>query len=731
MRLPPALVPLRHRLFRILWGANIVVSLGVWMQNTGAGWLMTTLSPNPLTVSMVQAATIMPVFLLALPAGAIADIVDKRRFIVGTQVWMLAAAAALAGITYLGQTTAASLLLLTFAIGIGAAMNGPAWGSVMAEVVPRQDLAQAIALNGVGFNLARAIGPAIAGVLLLVGGPALTFGLNACSYLAVILVLLSWRRRTRPSKLPREQLLSAMRAGMRFARHTPIMRAAMLRAAAFFAPAAAPWGMLPLVVREQLGLGAGFYGLLLGLMGIGGVTAGLMLPDVRARLSRGNTVFLATLCSCAGMAVLAVSRHWLPSAVAMVVFGVGWVAASAVAQGAAQLAAPPWVRSRALAIYQLASNGALVAGTFFWGWLGTRVGLPMALGAAAAVGVVGAVLVRGFDIDSDRAAAPAPRPGAMAAEAIGPEAVAPELVPVVGATRARIMESQHFRIDPRQQDAFLAVMAEVRDVRSRAGAVVWQLYEDLAHPEGWVELWVVETWTDHLREAMRLSDDDRAVLGRAQAFHLGDPLGPSRYIAVAPHRLGLVGRGVNGGLVQCRAHCTLRLLSGVGRPGAAAWRPRARLGPADFAHARLDDAQAGRGRHGAVPTIAQPTQDRPRCAHSLSSAGHPASRPLRPAPCGWPGPPLPCWPRAWPSRCRRARRTGRPPAPSSFGWARRSNSASGAATGWIASRASRPTRSGSCRRRSSASCPSARACLTSRRTRSAPPAWARASWARP
>ncbi|HTN11597.1 MAG TPA: MFS transporter, partial [Acetobacteraceae bacterium] len=169
MRLPAALAPLRHKLFRMLWTANLVVAMGVWMQNTGAGWLMTTLAPDALTVSLVQAATILPVFLLALPAGALADTIDKRLFIVGTQSWMLAAAALLAVLTFAGLTGAWSLLALTFAIGAGSAMNSPAWGSVMAEVVPRQDLAQAIALNSVGFNLARAIGPAIAGFLVLAG----------------------------------------------------------------------------------------------------------------------------------------------------------------------------------------------------------------------------------------------------------------------------------------------------------------------------------------------------------------------------------------------------------------------------------------------------------------------------------------------------------------------------------------------------------------------------------
>ena len=227
MRLPPALVPLRNGMFRTLWLASVIVWLGTWLQNTGAGWLMTTLAPQPLIVAMVQAATIMPVFQLALPGGAMADIVDRRLFILGTQTWMLAAAALLTLLTYTGQTNAWNLLALTFAIGMGTAMNSPAWGSVMAEAVPRHDLVQAIALNGVGFNLARSVGPALAGALLLAGGPELTFGLNALSYLAVIGALLTWHRRHRPSALPREHLLGAMRAGMRFARYTPTMRAAM------------------------------------------------------------------------------------------------------------------------------------------------------------------------------------------------------------------------------------------------------------------------------------------------------------------------------------------------------------------------------------------------------------------------------------------------------------------------------------------------------------------------
>ncbi len=236
MRLPPALLPLRNSTFRTLWLANVVAWLGTWLQNTGAGWLMTSLAPQPFIVAMVQAATIMPVFLLALPGGALADIVDRRVFLIGTQVWTILAATALAILTLTGAMTAFWLLALTFAIGIGAAMTGPAWSAIVPELVPREDLVQAIALNGIGFNLTRAIGPALAGMLILIGGSSLAFSLYAVSIIAVLSALFTWHRGRRFTGLPREHLLSAMRAGVRFVRNTPAVQYAMVRTIAYSIP---------------------------------------------------------------------------------------------------------------------------------------------------------------------------------------------------------------------------------------------------------------------------------------------------------------------------------------------------------------------------------------------------------------------------------------------------------------------------------------------------------------
>ncbi|HUB14561.1 MAG TPA: MFS transporter [Acetobacteraceae bacterium] len=532
IRLPSALVPLRNTTFRRLWIASVVAWLGTWLQNTGAGWLMTVLAPRPLIVAMVQAATIMPVFLLALPGGALADIVDRRIFLIGTQVWTILAAATLAALTLGHAMTASVLLVLTFAIGIGSALTAPAWSAIIPELVPREDLVQAIALNGIGYNLTRAVGPALAGFLILLGGTSLAFSLYTVSIVAVIVALVSWERGKRFTGLPREHFVAAMRAGVRFVRNTPAVRHAMVRTIAYSLPASAPWALLPLVVREQLHLGAGMYGVILGMMGIGGVTSGMLLPLVRGRLSRNATVVGCTLFSCVGIALVGVARHWLVAATGMLLFGIGWTSAYATIQAAAQLVCPTWVRARALAIYQLAQNGALTVGSFVWGAVGGQIGMAESLVAASALGVGLAFVVQRFGIENIGPVQPAVPQGEPAPT---PEAPAAELVPLLRHARGQVMETMHYRVDPGKRAAFLATMREVRQVRGRAGARFWQLYEDVAHPDGWLELWSMESWTDHLREVGRLSEEDRAVLACADRYRLdpGTRL-PARYLAVDP-----------------------------------------------------------------------------------------------------------------------------------------------------------------------------------------------------
>jgi MFS family permease len=523
MRLPHALKPLQHPVFRSLFVANLVSSFGTWMQNTGAGWLMATLRPNALMVSMVQAATILPYFLLALPAGALADIVDRRRFLIATQIEMLLAAALLAALTLAHRVDAFVLLLLTFALGVGTAMNGPAWSAVIPESVPRPDLGQAVALNGVSFNIARASGPAIAGGLVAAFGPAFAFALNAASFLSPVYALFAWRRPDRASRLPPEHLVAAMRVGVRFVRHTPRVQAAILQISVYYLPAAAPWALLPLVVKQDLHLGAGVFGLLLGCMGVGAVTGGMLLPTLQRWFPRGDLTLAASLISCLGMLLLALASGWLMAALAMVLFGTGWVIAGSLTQVATQFAVPGWVRARALGIYQLFSNGSLVLGAFFWGWLGTRVGLPWTMAIAAVLGI-GLALGAGrlvLEQVTARAETPDGSPG----------------LPAVALARAggQVLETQHYLVPPDARERFLAAMAEIEHVRGRTGARFWQLYKDFARRDAWLEIWAMPDWSEHLREAERLSEADRAVLAHARAFQIPEgPERPHRYIAVDP-----------------------------------------------------------------------------------------------------------------------------------------------------------------------------------------------------
>src|SRR5215211_6734720 len=287
-----AFAPLRHPAFRALWIANLASNTGMWIQNTGAGWLMTSLAPSPLMVSLVQAAAMLPVFLFALPGGALADILDRRLALVAAQLWIAAMGVLLAALAAAGLLGPWGLLALTFAIGAGTAVNFPAWAAATPELVPREDMVQAVALNGVGFNLARALGPALGGFVLAAAGPAAAFALNALGFLALLWALIAWRRPVAPrSHLPPERLPSAVRAGLRFAIAVPALRAAILRACAFFFFASAVWALLPLIVREELGLGPAAFGLMLGVAGGGAVAAGMVLPLLRERLSQGKLVF--------------------------------------------------------------------------------------------------------------------------------------------------------------------------------------------------------------------------------------------------------------------------------------------------------------------------------------------------------------------------------------------------------------------------------------------------------
>ncbi len=512
MRRPVAFVPLRHPAFRLLWIANLASNTGLFIQNTAAGWLMTSLDPAPIMVSFVQASSQLPVFLLALPAGALADIMDRRIFLIGAQLWMALMAALLCLLTWSGALGPWGLIAFTFALGAGLAMTFPAWAATTPELVPGEDLVGAIALNGIGFNLTRAVGPAIGGLVVAWFGIQAAFALNALCILTLVVSLFLWKRETVTSRMPREHFLSAVRAGARFVAATPAMHAAILRAVVFFLFGSAVWGLLPLLVRGTLNLGPQAFGLLLGCMGAGAVAAGFVLPAMRGRLDRSGLVFWSSLLSALSLLILAVLHHWAFAALGMLLYGVSWISASSTLQASAQMAAPAWVRARAIGIYQMCFFGAMALGSAFSGWIAGWLGVELTMGLFAVGAAAGAVAVRNWRLEGD-ALAPPP-----AVELARPEPAAAELREMLHEGEHRVLEVMRYHVAAADRARFLDLMAECRRVRLRGGAASWRLYEDVAHPERWVELWAIESWAEHLREAARLTEEDRVILARAAGF---------------------------------------------------------------------------------------------------------------------------------------------------------------------------------------------------------------------
>jgi MFS family permease len=504
--------PLGNPLFRALWLAAVASNVGTWMHNVGAEWLMTTLAPTPFVVALMQTAETAPTFLMALPAGALADIIDRRRLLLAAQLWMLVAAVALAAVTLLGLTTPPVLLLLTFALGLGAAMNAPAWQAIVPELVARDDLPGAVSLNSVAYNIARAVGPALGGLLVAAAGPWAVFLLNSFSFLGVILVIYRWRREPAASISPTERLAGAIRAGLRYARHAPELRNVLVRTGVFALGASALWAMLPLLARRELGLGAVGYGVLLGGLGAGAIAGAVVLPRVRRRLSVNLLVVAATTVFAGATAALAaVQNYWLLCA-AMACGGLAWMGAMSSFNVGAQTVVPEWVRARALALYLLVFFGSLAAGAASWGALAERVGIHAALFAAAAALVVGLAATPFFPLrgDEDLDLSPALHWSE------------PSFVVEPQPDRGPVLVTVEYQIDPARAVEFADAMKDLRRIARRDGAARWGLFADPAQPGRYLQTFLVESWAEHARQHARLTKEDLAAQRRAESFHVGD-----------------------------------------------------------------------------------------------------------------------------------------------------------------------------------------------------------------
>lgn len=513
--------PLRRAVFRGLWIAAVTSNVGTWMQDVGAAWLMTSLTPSPLLVTCIQVGTSLPMFLLAVPAGALADILDRRKLLLVTQTWMLAAAGVLGVVTLAGRTTPLVLLVGAFAMGIGVAVSGPAWQAVIADLVPREELPAAVALNSAGFNIARAIGPALGGLVVASTGPGPAFLLNAASFLGTVFVLYRWRHEPPTTPLPAERLVSAMRGGLRYVRYTPPLRAVMVRSGGFMFFAIALMALLPLIARHELGRGPTGYGVLLGALGAGAVTAAFMLPELRRRvtlelLARIGSIVFALCCL-----VVAHVRVFPVACAAMWIAGICWLTLLSLFYVAAQSAVAEWVRGRGLAVYILVFSGGMAVGSAVWGALASQVGTPWAL-STAAFGLIGTLpmLTRFHLADT----------GGLD---LSPTKFSPAPHVDTPFDRGPVMVTVRYHVDPTDRRAFTKTMRDVERLRRRDGAIGWSLYEDAEDPQTWVEVFLVDSWLEHLRQHERATRSDVAIRDRVRAFHRGaTPPAVAHYLAV-------------------------------------------------------------------------------------------------------------------------------------------------------------------------------------------------------
>ena len=506
--------PLRVGIFRAVWIASVASNLGTWMHIVAASWLMTSLTSSAALVALVQTATAVPIFLLALPAGALADVLDRRRMVIVAVSCQLLVAAGLGAITLADTVTPASLLALTLAMGTGAAFALPAFGASIPELVSRPQLPAAVSLNSLSLTLAQAVGPAIGGLVVAGLGAGAVFMLNAVSFLGVALAMGAWRRPPRTSRLPAEHVLAAVRTGARYVLNATALQVVLVRLAAHVLFFSAIPALLVVVARNELGLGAGGYGALFGCFGAGGALGALLVPRARLRVGTDRLVAIAAVALAGGAFGLAAIRVAAPLYPLMVVAGVGSMAALSSLTVAAQSVLPSWVRGRGLATYMLTFQAAMAGGAALWGAVAASAGTSTAL-AVAGAGVLAVPLlsaVAGLRLSA------ADRVDLTPAAWIEPDfVIEPEL------TEGPIRVEIEYRIANEDTPEFLAAMRDLRRTRRRDGAMRWSVVRDISDPQRHVESFLVDSWAEHERAHERAVQSDRAAIERVLALHRGEP----------------------------------------------------------------------------------------------------------------------------------------------------------------------------------------------------------------
>jgi MFS family permease len=502
--------PLRSPVFAVLWMATVLGNVGSFMRDVASSWMVTELSASPAAVALIQTAATLPIFLLAIPAGVLSDILDRRRFLIGIQILLACVSGTLLFLSRTNLLTVEYLVALTFVGGIGAALMGPTWQSIVPELVPRSDLKNAVALNSLGINISRALGPAAGGLLLASFGAAAAYGADVLSYVFVIAALWWWRRPAATDTELSEQFFGAFRAGLRYAKSSRELHVVLIRAAVFFLFASSVWALLPLVARKMLSGTAGFYGVMLGAVGAGAIMGALLLPKLRERLSSDGLVLLSSVLSAAVMAVLSTAPPQWAAVLLMLVLGVGWIIALTTLNGVAQAVLPNWVRGRGLAIYLMVFNGAMAGGSLAWGLFAQEAGIPTTLLIGAAGLVVISLVFHRVKLPTGEAD--------LQASNHWPE---PMMTDPVAHDRGPVVIQVEYKIRKHDIPAFLHAMRHVAQERRRDGAYAWGVAEHTGEPNRVIEWFMVESWAEHLRQHRRVSKADADLQAEALRFHMG------------------------------------------------------------------------------------------------------------------------------------------------------------------------------------------------------------------
>ncbi|MDR7221992.1 MFS transporter [Aminobacter aminovorans] len=506
-----ALAPFKHGIFRSVWFASLASNFGSLIQSVGAAWLMTSIATSSDMVALVQASISLPIMLFSLASGALADSYDRRRVMLTAQCFMFAVSAALTLFAYLGLITPWLLLTFTFLIGCGTALNNPSWQASVGDMVPRTVMPAAVALNSMGFNMTRSVGPAIGGIIVAAAGAAAAFAVNTLSYFAIIFVLFRWRPEYPANPLPRETLGQAMGAGLRYVAMSPNIGKVLLRSFAFGFTAVVIQALLPLVARDLVAGGPLTYGIMLGAFGVGAVGGALISGRIRSSLSSESIVRSAFLgfALCSWIAAFS-SNAWLTSA-GLLIGGACWVLALSHFNITVQMSTPRWVVGRALSIYQMATFGGMALGSWIWGLVAESNGASTALVAAGIVMLVGAAI--GFLL-------PLPEHTALNLDPLN-RFREPHLALDVRPRSGPIVISIEFIIREEDVPAFLDAMTERRRVRRRDGARNWVLARDLENPEIWVETYHTPTWLEYIRHNQRATHADAVIGDKLRALHSG------------------------------------------------------------------------------------------------------------------------------------------------------------------------------------------------------------------